>query len=96
MVIHANYPYRDLVLDLGTNGIERYSELVVVLFDQVKRLTDQEIPVKFEDSIVYNNSRNLKSKGVDCTLTFQETSDPKITGSSFKSGKNNNHVIHYK
>jgi hypothetical protein len=50
VVLHANAPYRDLVLDLGINGPERYSEFVTVVVDQVKKLTDANIPVKFATS----------------------------------------------
>ena len=50
VVLHANPPYRDLVLDLGINGPERYSEFVTVVVDQVKKLTDASIPVRFQTS----------------------------------------------
>ena len=50
IILHANSPYRDLVLDLGLNDTEKYSELVVVVVNQIRRLTDKTIPTKFSDS----------------------------------------------
>lgn len=47
VVVHANEPYRDLVVDLGINNIERYSEFVTVIVQQVKNLTGNTIQVKF-------------------------------------------------
>lgn len=47
VVVRAQAPYRDLVLDLGINGRDSLSEFVVVIKEQVKKLTDKEIPVEF-------------------------------------------------
>lgn len=49
VVVHANEPYRDLVVDLGINNIERYSEFVTVVVQQVKNLTGNSIPVNFNN-----------------------------------------------
>jgi len=98
VILHANGPYRDMVLDLGLDGIERYSEFVTVIYMQVKRLTETTIKVNFTEPITYNNSRTSKSPGQDGVLSFQACSDPKLnpSGSTFKPGKNNQSQILFK
>jgi hypothetical protein len=47
--VHAQEPYRDLVLDLGIEGPEKYSEFVTVLVQEYKKLTGNILPVQFID-----------------------------------------------
>ncbi len=47
MVVRGKAPWRDLVVDLGITGLEKYSEFVTVLCDQYKVLTRSTIPVNF-------------------------------------------------
>ena len=50
VVVHAKSPqYRDLVLDLGLEYPEKYSEFVTVLVQEYKKLTGEVIPVEFTD-----------------------------------------------
>jgi len=96
-IVHCNSPYRDFVLDLGVDGTpEKYSEFVTCIVHEVKKLNDNNIQVNFSDSIRYNNSRDEKKPGTECTLTFESTNDQKVKGSVFKSGKNNTNTIQYK
>lgn len=49
VVIKAKEPYRDLLLDLGLSGEDRYSEFVSVIAFQIKKLTDTQVSVEFTD-----------------------------------------------
>jgi len=95
VVVHCKDPYRDILLDLGTEGTEKYSEFVTVLLQEIKKLTGQTIPVSFGDQITYNNSREKNKPGIQCSLGFQLNNDPKANGLVFKTGKNNHNVILY-
>jgi len=95
-VVHCKSPYRDFVLDLGIDGTpEKYSEFVTVLVREIQKLTDTTIEVNFSDQIQYNNSRDDKKPGTDCTLQFQPSQNAKLKGSVFK-GKNNINIIEFK
>jgi len=99
VVIRGKAPWRDIVLDLGISGPEKYSEFVTVICDQYKVLTRATIPVSFVTNIKYNNAREPKSAGIESTVTWQSltTPDPKmLTSSAFKQGKNHVHTIVYK
>ncbi len=52
-IVHASPPYRDLVIDFGCTGDEKYSEFVAVIVDQVKTLTERIIPVHFNNKYVF-------------------------------------------
>jgi len=93
VVVHAKEPYRDLVADFGVTGVEKYSEFVSLIVMEIKKLTDQMVPVDFGSNIKYNNGRTVKAPGTDCMLGFQFVADPKVTVPAFKSGKNNQHSI---
>lgn len=94
MIVHANEPYRDVVVDLGINNVERYSEFVTVVVQQVKAVTGNNVPVKFLSEIKYNNSRTAKKPtGVIASINFQLTNDPKITVCALKPGKNHANTI---
>jgi hypothetical protein len=96
VVIHAVEPHRDLCLDLGLTGEEKVSEFVVAVVSQYKKLTGNTLPVHFSDSIPYNVGRTPKSKGVDCTLKFEASSEPsKGEGCGFKPGKGNVNTVLY-
>jgi len=95
--LHTQTPYRDMVVDLGFTGIEKYSEFVTVIMDQIKKLKDTVPPVNFTNNVKYNNSREAKSPGTDCTCTFQPSTDPKqVLSSAFKNGKSNANIISFK
>lgn len=49
VIVHCREPYRDLVLDLGIEGAERYSEFVTVVVQEIKKITGNTIPVLFSD-----------------------------------------------
>jgi len=96
LIIHAKEPHRDLVLDLGIEGSpEKYSEFVTVLVQEYKKLTGTALQVNFNDRITFNNSRANQKPGVDCVLTFEMSSDMKLKGCVFKTGKGNTNVIQY-
>lgn len=79
IIVHCDGHYRDMVLDAGFNGQERYSELVTVLFQLVLEITGKEPFVKFAkegQSIEYNNSRDEKNPGFSVKLNFQEAAAP--------------------
>jgi len=75
IVIEMEGPHRDYVLDLGTNGAERVSELATILF---KARYDQGkvIPVTFDETIKFNNSRTVKEPGQIVQLTFAKHPKP--------------------
>jgi len=98
IVIQMKSPHRDMVLDLGTTGQERYSELTTIL----KQHVNHEVPVHFGNSFKFNNSRTDSSEGVVYTLTFQqnkasvESSKLYSSGSRFVFGKEKGTAhIHY-
>jgi len=95
MVIQFEHA-RDMVLDLGTHGCERYSELTTVLVQLLAAL-GKRIPVQFQSSFVYNNSREGGKKGTDMTLTFQvkPATDPSPSTCTWVSGKGNSGIIMY-
>jgi len=97
VIVRTKSPYRDLVVDFGITGPEKYSEFVTVISNQFKYLTHNSVSVQFLNSLKYNNSREQKSNGVDCNVTFEKNVDPKLAlPSVFRQGKNNQHKIVYK
>ena len=58
----AKEPYRDMVLDLGFSGSERYSELIVVLSKQYQKLKGVNLNVRFAQS--YSKNKTFKRKGI--------------------------------
>jgi len=91
IIIEFQSPARDMILNLGTNGCERYSELATVVYDLVTNLTQKPLPVSFAKQITYNNGRDAKNPGKDIVLTFGD-GDPKEVKqgeSIWKSGKGN-------
>jgi len=95
VLVHVKEPQRDLILDLGTEGQEKFSEFVTTLVQEYKKLTGNALLVSFNDRITYNNSRAKEKPGVDCFLSFEMSSDPKLKGSVFKTGKGNSNVVQY-
>jgi len=103
VIVHANEPHRDLVLDLGAEGSEKAAEFVSVVVSEHRKLTGNTLPVSFMESDKYNNARTPKGKeGFVCTLKFEAASaaDAKLIEANrtcaFKAGKNNvNTVIHH-
>eukprot|EP01111_Echinosteliopsis_oligospora_P012783 TRINITY_DN4422_c0_g1_i1.p1 TRINITY_DN4422_c0_g1~~TRINITY_DN4422_c0_g1_i1.p1 ORF type:complete len:1060 (-),score=288.02 TRINITY_DN4422_c0_g1_i1:136-3315(-) len=97
-VITLKPPERDVVIDVGGwmgSGIERVSELVTVIYQQIERLTGSKIPVHFKDQIEFNNSRDAKNKGLDCVINFAINPKPNERGSFFVKGKGNSCSILY-
>jgi hypothetical protein len=92
-VVEMEAPHRDYVLDLGTNGCERYSELAMVLH---KELVEQRktLPVTFGESITFNNSRSVKEPGHDITLKFEKHPKP-TPGCKFVGPKGNTATVFY-
>eukprot|EP01113_Clastostelium_recurvatum_P018679 TRINITY_DN2199_c0_g3_i1.p1 TRINITY_DN2199_c0_g3~~TRINITY_DN2199_c0_g3_i1.p1 ORF type:complete len:1027 (-),score=334.99 TRINITY_DN2199_c0_g3_i1:84-2738(-) len=90
MLIHLRPPLRDLLIDLGANGHESFSEMATILYNTVFKLTGRQIPVNIVSQITYNNGR---PKNQDFTLTFQE--DPKVQASTFKNVKSHVNCILY-
>eukprot|EP00457_Paulinella_chromatophora_P001077 gb/GEZN01001079.1/.p1 GENE.gb/GEZN01001079.1/~~gb/GEZN01001079.1/.p1 ORF type:complete len:1074 (+),score=139.42 gb/GEZN01001079.1/:62-3283(+) len=88
-------PWRDMVLDLGVNGYETYSELVAVLLN----ICDQQIAVTFNNSITFDNARTATGQGKVRTLTFQSaglTKSPKLpSGCQCKFLGANGAVVNY-
>jgi len=78
VVIQMEPPYRDIVVNMGTNAEvgEQFSELATVLAEEGK-------PVKFLPEITFNNSRGptVKNPGKDVKLTFTSKATP---GCDFK------------
>jgi len=87
IVVECKPPFRDFVLDVGTNNCERFSELATVLF---KRRLDAGVRIKvdFGASINFNNARKEGAPGQDVALTFAPHPKPpakpgnKFTGPS--------------
>lgn len=95
VVVQCSGDYRDMVLDLGVENVERYSEFVTVLVQEIRKLTGKTVPVTFTDQVAFNNTREKGKPGVNCTLGFSPATDPKQVGCAFKPGKANHHMIHY-
>jgi len=99
LVIHMKPPARDMVLDLGTNGCERFSELATILVEQV----NHPVPVTFTASTSFNNSRTPSSQGSAFTLTYEQNKKSvddagkaASSGSRFIFGKaKGTAIIHY-
>jgi len=94
-VVEMQAPHRDYVLDLGTNGCERYSELAMVL---AKACIEQRrtLPVTFGESIAFNNSRTDKEHGQDLTLKFEKhPKTPPTPGCKFVGPKGNTATVFY-
>eukprot|EP01117_Protostelium_nocturnum_P009771 TRINITY_DN3491_c0_g1_i1.p1 TRINITY_DN3491_c0_g1~~TRINITY_DN3491_c0_g1_i1.p1 ORF type:complete len:1018 (+),score=236.89 TRINITY_DN3491_c0_g1_i1:251-3304(+) len=96
VIVHASEPHRDLCFDLGVKGDEKASEFVVSVVQEHKKLTGNTLPVHFGDNIVYNAGRTPKSKGVDYTLKFEGTDDPKVTQSQVRTKGHVNTVVYSK
>jgi len=95
IILHCKEPYRDFVLDMSLEGdvrAEKYSEFATVIIQELRKLTGTEIPVEFNDRIVYNNSRAKEKPGKEETVVFQQTNDAKLKGSQFKAAKPSNLV----
>jgi len=92
-VVEMEAPHRDYVLDLGTNGDERYSELAMVLH---KALLEQRrsLPVTFSEAITFNNSRSAKDPGLNITLKFEKHPKP-TPGCKFVGPKGNTASVFY-
>eukprot|EP01137_Pigoraptor_chileana_P023527 Opistho-2@89950 len=96
IVIHMAAPERDIVIDCGVSGEERVSELATVIFTTMQRNYNRQIPVRFEDRVVYNNSRDAKgSAGSDVSLTFAPNPKPQGNESAFKLLKKDQAVVHF-
>jgi hypothetical protein len=94
VVVHAKEPHRDLVLNLGVTGEEKYSEFVSVIVFQIKRIFDRDLPVEYSGSIIYNTARSPKKpQGSAATLKFEASNDPKLRGSMFKTGKGGVNIV---
>eukprot|EP00300_Choanocystis_sp_HF-7_P019518 c20364_g1_i2.p1 GENE.c20364_g1_i2~~c20364_g1_i2.p1 ORF type:complete len:876 (+),score=210.16 c20364_g1_i2:3-2630(+) len=105
VVIRMNAPARDVIIDLGLAGVERVSEMVTVLADAVLTKTGNAVPIAFEDSISFNNSREAdannpdvtKKPGHDETVSFApDNATPKWPEghiSMFVKGKDHAHQI---
>jgi len=96
VVVHAVEPHRDLCFDLGLQGEEKASEFVVAVVQEHKKLTNKTLQVHFKDTITYNAGRTPKSKGVEYTLKFEGSDDPKIVNSQIKSKGHVNTVVYSK
>jgi len=100
MVIAMKSPSRDMVLDLGTNGCERYSELTTILVTDVPKFGGSKVKVEFKDQVPFNNSRTASSSGQAHTLTFVNKGvvpkGPKNpSGATFSFGSKGTAIINY-
>jgi len=93
MVIEMDPPHRDYVLDMGTNGQERYSELAMVLY---KASLEQRrtLQASFSESINFNNSRGAKDPGQTIALKFEKHPKP-TPGCKFVGPKGNTASVFY-
>lgn len=90
VVLRMEPPLRDMVIDLGKAGVEKYSEFCTVLVAQIAALKQtyndesKSMDVQFQDRIQFNNNRNEQGKnpGKDAFLSFQK--NPAGTGCTFK------------
>jgi len=72
VILQFGTPYRDMVLNMGHHGQERYSELMTTVRTVVEELTQTVIPVYFPPDLTFNNSRSLKGPGQDMHLTWKQ------------------------
>jgi len=94
VILHCKEPYRDFVLDLGTEGEEKVSEFVTVLVQEYRKLTGEGLPIHFSDRISYNNSRTNEKPGKNELVVFEGSNDPKLKHCQFKTGKGQNIVFY--
>jgi len=95
IVVHCTPPYRDFVLDVGTHGVERFSELATVLYS-LRLGQGQRVQVQFSENIVFNNSRKEGAPGQEITLKFAtHPKPPAKPGNKFVGPKNNAAVVYY-
>lgn len=71
VILQFGTPYRDMVLNMGHHGHERYSELITTVRTVVEELTQTVIPVTFPTELTFNNSRSAKAPGQDMHLTWK-------------------------
>jgi len=67
--------FRDMVLNFGHHGEDRYSEFMIAVRNVVDELTHTWIPVSFPTSLTFNNSRTEKAPGQDMRLTWKQATD---------------------
>jgi hypothetical protein len=106
ILLSVGYPWAEKVSELAT-VVSFLSYLFVLLgvleeylisfqlYQQIQKLCKRTTPIHFGGHITYNNSRDTKSKGADCVLSF--TLNPKLKGSDavFQKGKGNTAVVQY-
>ena len=51
VVVHCTPPERDMVVDLGRDSVEKVSEFVAVVYQQVQKLTNSPPSINFKDNI---------------------------------------------
>jgi len=98
VIIKMQSPARDMILDLGVSGDEHASELATLLYMAVKKSVTKEIPILFQETIVYDNGRTEKGPGKPVTLTFVHVNDAGKKGKvlGFAAGKGNTARVVYK
>jgi len=93
LIVEMDPPHRDMVLDLGTNNCERYSELATILYQHRKQL-GKAPEVTFDKTIKFNNSRTIDNPGQEITLTFEPHAKP-TPGCKFKGPSKGTAMVHY-
>jgi len=94
--ILSNEPYRDFVLDLGYAGVERVSELVVTMFKQFHKLKGTNLPVRFSQTVDFNNARTPKKPvGQVVSCNFAKNPNPKEIGCILKPAKAHSATVFY-
>eukprot|EP01102_Stenamoeba_stenopodia_P011541 TRINITY_DN3559_c0_g1_i1.p1 TRINITY_DN3559_c0_g1~~TRINITY_DN3559_c0_g1_i1.p1 ORF type:complete len:962 (+),score=289.09 TRINITY_DN3559_c0_g1_i1:505-3390(+) len=83
---------RDLVLNFGLSGQEKYAEFVVVVTQLYNQLTSHNLPVKFSESIAYNNARTKAKTGSTSMLTFASGT---VQHTTFIKGKKSQNQVLY-
>jgi hypothetical protein len=98
VIIKMQSPARDMILDLGLSGDEHASEMATMLYIAVEKSVSKEVPILFQEQIVYDNGRTEKGPGKPVTLTFVHESAAGKKGKvlGFSAGKGNTARVVYR
>jgi len=100
VILQFKPPFRDMVLNFGARGEDRYSEFMTAVRTVVEEQVHTWIDVKFPAQLTFNNSRTEKSPGQDMNLkwkaaTAQDKWKPEFGNAFLKAaGKNECEILY--
>lgn len=78
--LNMKAPERDIIVDVGcgVGNEDKLAEFVTMLYQNLLKQTGVQIPVVFDDSIQFNNTRKDKAAGQTVTVSFGAQTNPKV------------------